>query len=259
MNRVAIMGSAAALAVAFTISAVSPAHAQFTAAKQEAERTADEAKRSQQRIDALADETAGLLNDFRADQKQLDASLRYNRSLTRTIDNQTRQIERIQEDITNVASLQQAVEPLMEDMVAAFEKFVDADYPFNLEGPAGRLRRSERMREVLEDPGKSAAEKYRTIIEGYKLENEFGRTINFFQGSINDEGTEISGDFLQIGRVELIFKTEDNSTLKAWDNTAKSWVDLPGSYVPDVTIAMRIAKGQAAPGLFAVPLKKTAE
>ena len=252
MKRVAIIGSVAAIVAALA----SPAQAQFQSALSESRATADEAKQSQQRIDQLDDETANLLNEFRADQKQLDASRRYNRSLERTIDNQERQIGRIQEDIANVGGLQQAIEPLMEDMVAAFEKFVEADLPFNLTGPTGRLLRAQRMRETLEAPEKSAAEKYRTIVEGYKLEAEFGRTVNFYQGTISADGGEISGDFLQVGRVELIFKTEDDSVLKAYDNTTKTWVDLPQSFVPDVKIAMRIAKGQAAPTLFALPLKR---
>lgn len=252
MKRLAIIGSMAAIAAAL----VTPAQAQFQSALSESRATADEAKKSQQRIDQLDEQTTQLLNEFRADQKQLDASRRYNRSLERTISNQERQIGRIQEDIENVGGLQQAIEPLMEDMVAAFEKFVEADMPFNLEGPTGRLLRAQRMRELLETPEKSAAEKYRTIIEGYKLESEFGRTVNFSQGTIATDGGEISGDFLQVGRVELIFKTEDDSVLKAWDNGAKTWVDLPSSYVPDVKIAMRIAKGQAAPTLFALPLKR---
>lgn len=256
MKRVAIIGSVAAMIAAFGVSAALPADAQFRPALQESRATADEAKASQQRIDDLDDQTAELLNQFRADQRQLDASRRYNRTLQSAVDGQERQIIRLQEDISNVASLQQAVEPLMGDMVSAFEKFVAADMPFNLEGPTGRLRRAERLREVLDDPEQAAAQKYRTIIEAYKLENEFGRTINYYEGSIDIDGTLTSGEYLQIGRVELIFKTADNSVLKAWNNQTKTWDDLPRSHLPDIAIASRIAQQQAAPNLFAFPIKR---
>ncbi len=242
--------------MALFATAVVPASAQFQSALRESQATADEAKRSQQRINELDTDTAELLNQFRADQKQLDASRRYNRSLERTIENQDRRVSRLQEDIDNVSGLQQAVEPLMEDMVGAFEQFVENDLPFNLEGPTGRLARATRVRETLEDPAKSAAEKYRTIIEGYKLENEFGRTMNYYTGGINLDGTEIEGEFLQVGRVELIFKTADDSLLKRWNNQTKAWEDLNASYVPDIKVAMRMAKGQMAPGLFALPMAK---
>jgi len=254
MKRVAIFGSIMAMSVALSVSAT----AQFPAALDTAKATADEAKKSQQVVDRLADQTADLLNQFKADQRQLDASIRYNNSLKRTIENQERQVARLQEDITNVAGLQQAVEPLMLDMVSAFEKFVDADIPFNLEGPNGRLTRVNRVRAAVDDPDSSAAQKYRTIVEAYSLENEFGRTMNHYTGSIDIDGKATAGELLQVGRVELIFKTENDQILKAWDNNAKAWTDLPLSYVPDVKIAMRMAKGQMAPNLFALPVKRLA-
>jgi len=258
MKRVTVIGSIAAIVAALGVTASLPAHAQFPAALQEAQRTSDEAKASQQRIDDLDDQTAELLNQFRADQRQLDALRRYNEDVSGTVNNQERLIARLQEDISNVATLQQAVKPLMGDMVAAFEKFVDADMPFNLEGPTGRLRRSERLREVFEDPEQSAAQKYRTIIEAYKLENEFGRTINAYEGTIDVDGVATTGEYLQIGRISLIFKTADDSVLKVWNNEAKAWEDLAKSYLPDIAVAMRIAKQQAAPNLFAFPIKRLA-
>lgn len=252
MKRVSIFGSILAISVAMNVSA----SAQFSAALDTAKRTADDAKKSQQVVDQRADQTAELLNQFKADQRQLDASLRYNNSLERTIEGQEREIGRLTDDIANVAGLQQAVEPLMIDMVAAFEKFVDADIPFNLDGPNGRLARVNRVRQDIDNPNTSAAQKYRSIVEAYSLENEFGRTVNHYTGTIDVDGTETSGEFLQVGRVELIFKTENDQVLKAWDNDTKAWSDLPLSYVPDVKIAMRMAKGQMAPNLFALPIRR---
>ncbi len=254
MKRVAILGSVAAVIAAISM----PANAQFRPSLQESRATADEAKASQTRINQIDDETASLLNEFRADTRQLDASLRYNRTVVSTIEKQARQIARIQEDISNVSGLQQAVDPLMEDMVAAFEKFVDADMPFNLDGPTGRLRRVQRVRETLEDPNKPAAEKYRTIIEGYQLENEFGRTVNHYTGTIDVDGVDVAGDFLQVGRVALIFKNTDETVLKSWNNETREWEDIASSFAGDITIAMRIAKKQAAVNLFALPLKRQA-
>lgn len=258
MKREAIIGSVAAIVAALGVTATLPAQAQFPAALQEAQRTSDEAKASQQRIDELDDQTAELLNQFRADQRQLDALRRYNDDVRGTIENQERLIARLQEDISNISTLQQSVTPLMGDMVAAFEKFVDADMPFNLEGPAGRLRRAARLRETYDDPEGSAAQKFRSIIEAYKLENEFGRTINSYEGTIDVDGAAITGEYLQIGRIALIFKTADDSVLKGWNNDAKAWEDVPKSYLPDITVAMRIAKQQAAPNLFAFPIKRLA-
>ena len=258
MKRVATIGSVTAIIAALGLATSLPATAQFQTALEVSRATADEAKKAQQDIDNVDDQTKDLANQFSADQRQLDASLRYNRSLSNTIEGQNRQIARLQDDITNVASLQQAVEPLMEDMVSAFEKFVDADMPFNLEGTNGRRARAINLRDAVNDPDKSAAQKYRQIIEAYQLEAQFGRTINVFEGAIDIDGVETGGEFLQIGRVELFFKTDDDSVLKAWDNQSKSWGDISKSFLPDLKNATRIAKQQAAPNLFPLPLKRAA-
>ena len=90
MKRSAILGSAAVLAV---LSA--PAQAQFQSALQEAEATARETASAQQQIDQLDDQTASLLNDYRANLKQLEAARRYNASLNRNIEAQERQMKRV--------------------------------------------------------------------------------------------------------------------------------------------------------------------
>jgi ABC-type transporter Mla subunit MlaD len=247
MKRVAILVSAAALAAALG----APAHAQFSTALDEAQATANEAKASQSRIDQLDDQTAALLNDYRANLKQLEAAKRYNASLVRNVEAQTRQIARMKTDIENVAGLQRAVTPLMEDMLARLGDIVEADLPFDLDERRDRVARLNR---VMGDPDVPVAQRYRLIVEAYQIENEYGRTIGAYQGSIDDGGTLRSGEFLRVGRVALMFKTPDDSVLKIWDQNQKAWVNLPRSYLPDVRQGLRMAKEQTAPGLLPVPV-----
>ena len=249
--RALVLGSTAAIAIAFGGSAF----AQFSAALNESEATAREARASQQRIEQLDDQTTALINDYRANLKQLEAATRYNASLNRNIQAQQRQLERLRTDIDNVAGLQRGMQPLMEDMVATFADLVAADLPFNLEGPDGRLARVDRLNKVMGDPSLSAAQRYRLIIEAYQIENEFGRTIGFYEGVVDDDGTARTGEFLRVGRIALMFKTADDSVLKIWDKDQKAWVDLNKSYLPDVRLGLRMAKEQTAPALLPVPVK----
>lgn len=246
-KRVSLL-AAAALAVA----SGAPASAQFSSAIDESQATANEAKASQQRIDQLDDQTAAALNDYRANLKQLDAARRYNASLERQIDAQLRQIERLGTDLENVSGLQRAVTPLMEDMLATLGQLVDADLPFDLDV---RRERVARLNRVMGDPNVSAAQRYRLIVEAYQIENEYGRTIGFTEGAIVDDGKERTGEFLRVGRVALIFKTTDDSVMKIWDKDQNGWVNLSGSYLPDVRNGLRMAKEQAAPSLLPVPVK----
>jgi hypothetical protein len=246
-KRALVLGTAAAM-VAFS----APAFAQFSSALNESEATAKEAKASQQRVEQLDDQTTQLVNEYRANLKQLEAATRYNASLNRNITAQQRQLERLRLDIENVSGLQRAMQPLMEDMLATLGDVVEADLPFNLDE---RRDRVSRLNKVMGDPTMSAAQRYRLIVEAYQIENEYGRTIGSYEGSIDDDGTLRTGEFLRVGRIALIFKTADDSVLKIYDKDQKAYVDLNKSYVPDVRLGLRMAKEQTAPALLPVPVK----
>jgi hypothetical protein len=252
MNKAAILGSAAAMLAVVG----APAQAQFSSALQVSEQTAQETKTSQQRIDQLDDQTASLLNDYRANLKQLEAARRYNESLRRNIENQEAAIQRLREDIDNVEGLQRATQPLMEDMVARFGQLVDADLPFRVED---RASRAARLSNVLDDAQMSAAQKYRLIVEAYQIENEFGRTIGAYEGTIGSGEEALTGEFLRVGRIALIFKTPDDSVLRVYDKSAGDFVNLDkGQYLQDVKFGLRMAKEQTAPDVFFIPVKPPA-
>ena len=248
MKKTAILGSAAALLAVMS----APAQAQFKSALDVSERTANDTAKSQQRIDNLDDQTAALLNDYRANLKQLESVRRYNASLERNIESQQEEIDRLTRDIDNVEGLQRGMLPLMEDMVERFGEIVEADLPF-LE--TERSNRATRLAGMLDDAGATAAQKYRLIVEAYQIENEYGRTIGQYEGKIEDGGELLTGEFLRIGRIALIFKTPDDSILKIFDKDAGGWVDLNRSYMPDVKFGLRMAKEQTAPDIFFVPVK----
>lgn len=249
MKRSAILGSAAAALAVLS----APAEAQFRPALDESQATARETAASQQRIDQLDDQTARLLNDYRANLKQLEAARRYNASLNRNIEAQERKITQLEADIENVEGLQRAMQPLMEDMASRFGDLVEADLPFLIEERTGRATRLE---SVLSNPDMSAAQRYRLIVEAYQIENEFGRTIGADECTIPTDDGELAGECLRIGRIALIFKTPDDSVLRIWDSAQGGWTDLNrGTYMQDVKFAIRMAKEQTAPDIFFAPVK----
>jgi len=248
MKRVTILGSAIAIAIALGM----PAQAQFKSALDTSRTTARDTKASQQRIDQLDDQTAALLNDYRANLKQLEAANRYNASLNRNVAGQVRQIERLNADIDNIAGLQRAMQPLMEDMLDSLARIVDADLPFDIDD---RQARVARLSASMNNPSLSAAQRYRLIVEAYQIENEFGRTIGNYKGSVDTGSEVLTGEMLRVGRIALVFKTEDDSVLKIYDKEANGWVDLNRSYLPDVKLGLRMAKEQTAPTLLSVPVK----
>lgn len=238
-------------AMAIVIAAGAPAYAQFSTALNESEATAKEAQASQQRVEQLDDQTTQMINQYRANLKQLEAATRYNASLNRNIINQQRQAERLRADIDNVSGLQRGMQPLMEDMLATLGEIVAADLPFLMQE---RQDRVARLNSTMSDTSISAAQRYRLIVEAYQIEAEYGRTIGWYEGSIDDGGELRTGEVLRVGRIALIFKTGDDSVLKIYDKKSGGWINLDKSYLPDVRTGLRMAKEQTAPALLPVPV-----
>lgn len=248
MRKVAFLGSAALM----TLAIVSPASAQFRAALDESRASVDEGARSQQRVEELDDQAAELLGDYRAAQKQRDLLRRFNESRAREVENQLLEIQGLEQDVENIEGLQRATTPLLEDMVATLEKFVAADIPFLQEE---RSERMDRLRSVMSDSTQTAASRYGLIMEAYQIENEYGRTLDSYEGVVDNDGEQLKVQYLRIGRLALIYKTADNSILRIYDRGSRSFVDLNKSFMPDVVTAIRIANEQLPPDLMIIPVQ----
>ena len=249
MISIGVLASVTLMTGVLSLSAIAQEVAPVLDASREA---AQETERSQERIDQLDARTQGLLSDFRANLQQLEQLNRYNASQQRQVDAQRREMASLEEDISNIASLQRAIQPLMEDMVEALDQLVEADIPFLLEE---RRNRVERLRRLMDDPARSPAQRYRLVVEAYQIENEYGRTIESYRGDIQIGGRSFENvEFLRIGRVALIMRTDDDQTLKRFDRASGQWVDLDMAMLPDVRQASRIAREQIPPDLIFVPL-----
>ncbi|NEZ02759.1 DUF3450 domain-containing protein [Wenzhouxiangella sp. XN201] len=219
--------------------------------------TAQDTAQSQERIDNIDAETQRMLNDYRALLKQLEQLERYNASQQRQVDSQRRELASLEEDINNIASLQRAMQPLMDDMVDALDQLVEADLPFLMEE---RRARVTRLKNAIEDPELSPAQRYRLVIEAYQIENEYGRTIESYRGDIEADGRLYENvEFLRIGRVALIFRTDNDEVLKRYVPEDGNWVDLDRSYLQDVRTASRIAREQIPPDLMFIPVRAPAD
>lgn len=225
--------------------AISPA---LDASRQAAEGT----RQSQERIDEIDSRIQELLGDYRANLKQLEQLNRYNQSQQRQVDAQRNEIESLTQDINNIASLQRAVQPLMEDMLVALERLVEADLPFLIDE---RKSRMARLSDIMDDPSRSPAQRYRLIVEAYQIEAEYGRTIEAYRSDVETADRLYEDvDILRIGRLALVFRTDDDAVLKRYDLDSGSWVDLDRSFLPDVKTALRIAREQIPPELINIPV-----
>jgi hypothetical protein len=210
------------------------------------------ARNSQVKIDRLADETRDLLSDYKTVIKQVDGLKVYNARLQRQIDNQLVSLATIDENIDNSTVIARQMTPLVIRMLDGLEQFVELDVPFE---EKERLKRVQGLRSSLDRADVSVAEKFRAVLEAYNIELQYGRGMDTYRGSIEIGGNEREVDFLRMGRIALAYQTTDGALSGAWDNTSRSWVELPsGDYNSAIRKGIRISKKQASMELLKMPI-----
>jgi len=182
---------------------------------------------SQGRIDDLDDETDQLTRDYRAALKQLTALREYNAQLEKLIDGQKKEMVSIRQQIEDVTNVDRTIMPLMFRMIDALEQFVKLDVPFLSDERRARIAN---LRALMDRSDANPAEKYRKILEAYEIENEYGRTIEAYEGEMDINGESRTVAFLRIGRVALVYQTLDGEESGAWDRTQTQFVDLNGDF-----------------------------
>ena len=100
----------------------------------------------------------------------------------------------------------------------------------------------------------STSEKYRRIVEAYQVEMEYGRTIEAYQAELELDGANKVVDFLRVGRIALMFQTQDGRITGYYDPTSKSFVE-DNDYKIAVRDGLRVARKQTAPDLLVVPVQ----
>lgn len=212
----------------------------------------DAARKSQAKIDTLADETRDLLSDYKTVTKQVDGLKVYNARLQKQIDNQVARIAAIDANIDNSTVIARQMTPLVIRMLDGLEQFIELDVPFE---EKERLKRVQGLRSSIDRADVSVAEKFRAVLEAYNIELQYGRGMDTYRGSIDIGGNEREVDFLRMGRIALAYQTTDGAQSGAWDNASRSWVELPaGEYNAAIRKGIRISKKQASMELLKMPI-----
>jgi hypothetical protein len=137
-------------------------------------------------------------------------------------------------------------------MIDGLETFVSLDVPFHMEE---RERRIEFLRANLDRSDVSVAEKFRQVLEAYKIENEYGRKIDAYKGTLDIEGVERDVNFFRVGRIALLYQTTDTELSGAWDQDSSSWLALDrGEYRSAIQKGLRIARKEASIDVLNLPI-----
>jgi hypothetical protein len=137
--------------------------------------------------------------------------------------------------------------PVLERMGEKREQFVAAHTPFRKEE---RRNRGETRKSQMPRADVAISEKYRRILEAYQIELEYGRTLEAYEGTLADGRTVT---FVRLGRISLMYQTQDGQETGYWDAQQKNWV-VDNSYAERVASAISVARKEGAPDLLQVPV-----
>ena len=216
-----------------------------------AERINEQAKTSQAKVDELTEETRELYDEYKTTLKEIEGLRVYNRQLERQIAGQEREMAEISENMDKITDVQRQVTPLMDRMVTGLEQFIEKDKPFRSKE---RRKRIDDLRTTLDRADVAVSEQFSQVLNAFQIENDYGRTIDAYSGTVVVDGNERVADILHVGRVALVYQTSDGAETGFWNDAAGRWEVLDDAYQAPVRNGIRMARKQASLNLLPVPV-----
>ncbi|HLF29834.1 MAG TPA: DUF3450 domain-containing protein [Xanthomonadales bacterium] len=209
-----------------------------------------EAAASQDRINEVREKTQDAAGKYAQALAETESLEKYNDQLGSQVADQQKEMNSIERQLVEIETTNREVQPLMQKMVDTLERFVALDVPFLLEE---RTNRVKSLQDLMPRADVAISEKYRRIIEAYQIELEYGRTLETYEGHIEDASGMRTVDFVRLGRISLMYQTLDGAETGYWNAQEKRWV-VDNNYAHAVSEARRVAKKDGPPDLLKVPV-----
>lgn len=209
-----------------------------------------EAAATQKRINSLSSQTQKMLSQYLAAQQQIDQMQRYNANLQGLVNDQTSRIASLNDQLAHVADVEHGIVPLMEQMIAGLENFIQLDMPFHRKD---RMADAQKLEDLMTNSDVTISEKYRQIMAAYGTELDYGKTVEAYRGNLTVDGKPQQVQFLRVGRVSLCYQTLNQSQTGCWNSAKDKW-DVNGDYRRHVTNGLSVARKQTTPSLLILPV-----
>lgn len=206
---------------------------------------------SQTKVDALAEESQDLAQEYRTVLREIEGLRAYNRQISRQIELQEDELDTLAASISQATSVDRQILPLLLRMLGSLEQFIDLDMPFL---PAERAERIAFIKEAIDRVDVTVPEKFRQVLDAYKVELQFGRSIEAYTDIINLNGADLEVDVLRLGRIGLYYQTLDGKETGMWNSQTGAWEALGSEYRTSVRQAVKVARKLTAPGLLSLPV-----
>lgn len=242
------------LPAALSMTPVLSAHASTEALNQSEKKVIVSHQQSavaQRKIDRLENDAQEIYQEYQQVMRQAETTEAYNRQLLRLTQSQLGEITSLQSQIDSIEDTDRALLPMLVRMVEMLDKFVASDTPFL---PEEREQRVDRLQGLMDRADVSLAEKYRQILQAYRIEIDYGRTLEAYEGTVETSQGERQVTFLRLGRVALYFQSADGQLSALWQPSQQQWQQLEVKDNITLKQAINMARQQVIPELLNLPL-----
>jgi hypothetical protein len=168
------------------------------------------------------------------------------------IDRLNRNIDVLRAKKLEARKVREGLEPYLEDVaVDGLEAFIASDLPFDLEE---RQMTIEQLRNVMNDPHNSLAEKLRKVVEALAIEARYGQDASAEDATLVLNGVETDVTILRLGRLDMYYQSLDGESVGWWNKQTKAWEPIDDSFARVIRRALAMARGERIVELIQVPI-----
>jgi len=207
--------------------------------------------KAQKRVDRFAEQAVDLNAEYKSTLQLIDSLRIYNNQLELLIKSQEGEMASIQREMATIDATERGAIPLMNEMIASIDNFVQIDIPFKKDV---RMERINKLKNYMIRADIPNSEKYRKILEAYQAEIGYGESISAYQAAIMDGNEEVQVEFLQVGRVALVYLALDGQSAGFWNIEKKRYEELDDSYIRSIEQGIKMANKQATMNLIELPI-----
>ncbi len=240
-----------------TIALTAPADATETGessgshVKTTAEETVATDAETQQKFETWAEEKAALLEQIDDITVQLER-VQWKQEKTDTYQTSLEaKITDLNRRALEMAEVETALLPLLEDAVVRLEQRMENEIPMDLEG---RNNIVTQTRNMLNDYDATLLDKTRAVLEAVSREVDVGYTVQVKEDEIMVAGQPRQVKLLRVGRVGLFALTPDAEQAFSWNRADSRFEALPRDNVREITEAMEMAEGVRIIELSRLPI-----
>ncbi|MCL7421549.1 MAG: DUF3450 domain-containing protein [Methylobacter sp.] len=151
--------------------------------------------------------------------------------------------------LQTLTQLEPQVRSLLVSAVTALKQGIENGPPFLIEERRGRI---ERLEKLLRDTNADLAEQFRRVMDAYRVELDYAKTVDAYRGLLKSGKEERLVDFLSIGRLALYYQTLDGYESGIWREDTRQRLSGEGNEA--VAQGLRTARKLEPPQLIVLPL-----